>query len=137
MKRLALVLLLLFAGAPRAQSVAPADQAAIQAVVAAQLDAFRRDDETAAFGYASPMIQGMFETPTRFMDMVRGPYRPIYRPRLVEFGEIIEVEGRPVQKVEIIGPDGTAVLALYTMIRRPEGWRIDGVALTASEKFAA
>ena len=71
------------------------------------------------------------------MDMVRGPYRPVYRPRLVDFGELVEIDGKLVQKVELIGPDGTQVLAHYTMIRRPEGWRIDGVALTASEKLAA
>ena len=63
MTRLALILMLLFATGARAQPVAPADHSAIQTVIEAQLEAFRRDDGPAAFAYASPMIQAMFETP--------------------------------------------------------------------------
>ena len=131
-----LSLLVLSFGAARAE-VADADRAAIQTVIEAQIDAFRRDDDAAAFALASPMIQGMFESQDRFMTMVRRLYPPVHRPRLVDFGEVIEVEGGVVQKVELIGPDGAPVLALYTMIRGPDGWRINGVALTASEKLAA
>ena len=83
------------------------------------------------------MIQGMFETQDRFIAMVRTLYPPVHRPRLVDFGELVEIDGALVQRVELIGPDGTSALALYTMIRGPDGWRINGVALTASEKLAA
>ena len=134
---LATLLLLAMWAAPARAALPEADRAAIQATIEAQIDAFRRDDDAAAFALASPMIQGMFETQDRFMAMVRALYPPVHRPRLVDFGEIFEVDGGVVQKVELIGPDGTPALALYTMIRGPDGWRINGVALTASEKLAA
>ncbi len=123
--------------APAPAAVPEADRAAIQATIEAQIDAFRRHDDAAAFALASPMIQGMFETQDRFMAMVRTLYPPVHRPRLVDFGELVEIDGALVQKVELIGPDGIPALALYTMIRGPDGWRINGVALTASEKLAA
>ncbi len=71
--RLLALFALLFglAGAAQAQSLSSADRAAIRQVIEAQVDAFRRDDGSAAFGYASPTIQGMFGTPEIFMDMVR------------------------------------------------------------------
>jgi len=131
---------LMLAGGALAQAPAvlpEADRSAIRTVIEDQMAAFQRDDGQAAFAAASPMIQGMFETPERFLAMVRGLYPPVYRPRLVAFGAIVEIGGRLVQKVEIIGPDGAQVLALYTMLRRAEGWYIDGVMLTASEKVAA
>lgn len=123
--------------APAPAAIPEADRAAIQATIEAQIDAFRRNDDAAAFALASPMIQGMFETQDRFMAMVRTLYPPVHRPRLVDFGELVKIDGALVQKVELIGPDGTPALALYTMIRGPDGWRINGVALTASEKLAA
>ena len=134
---LAILGVMALATGPARAEVLDADRAAIQATIAAQIDAFRRDDDAAAFALASPMIQGMFETQDRFMAMVRTLYPPVYRPRLVDFGEIIEVAGGMVQKVELIGPDGAPALARYTMIRGPDGWRINGVALTASAKLAA
>jgi hypothetical protein len=43
-------------------------------------------------------------------------------------------DGRIVQRVELVGPDGARELALYTMEREPDGsWRIDGCQLTASD----
>ena len=60
----ALVALVLgLAGAAQAQSLSSADRAAIRQVIEAQVDAFRRDDGSAAFSYASPVIQGMFGSP--------------------------------------------------------------------------
>lgn len=117
--------------------VSPSDRAAIRAVIEGQLAAFQRDDGTAAFAAASPMIQGMFVDPERFMAMVRGLYPPVYRPRIVQFGALGPIDGRLVQKVELVGPDGAPALALYTMVRGPDGaWRIDGCALTESENVA-
>ena len=57
---LALACLLFCCAAPtRAQQsdVSPADREAIQQIIQDQVDAFRRDDGDAAFGYASPEIQ--------------------------------------------------------------------------------
>ena len=100
-----------------------------------QIEAFRRDDGPAAFGYASPNIQGMFGSPDTFMDMVRQGYRPVYRPRAVEFREIVTLQGMPTQKVHVIGPDGRPVTALYPMSRQADGsWRIEGCYLQAPDE---
>jgi hypothetical protein len=120
----------------RARADAPADvpqadREAIAAVIGKQIDAFRHDDAPAAFGYASPMIQGMFGDPAHFLAMVQRGYPPVYRPRSVQFGALVMRDGRIVQRVDIVGPDGTGELALYTMEREPDGtWRIDGCQLT-------
>jgi len=114
------------------------DRAAIRQVIQAQVDAFRRDDGDAAFGLASPAIQGMFGTSEIFMDMVRQGYQPVYRPRAFDFHEIVELNGQPAQKVHVIGPDGRPVTAIYPMRQLPDGsWRIDGCFLQAPEEHQA
>jgi hypothetical protein len=118
--------------------VSPADQAAIRDVIQGQVDAFRRDDGAAAFGYASPMIQGMFGQSAIFMDMVRQSYRPVYRPRSFDFREIVESHGEIAQKVHVVGPDGKPVTAVYPMTQLPDGsWRINGCYLLAPDEHQA
>jgi hypothetical protein len=119
-------------------AVGEADKARIQAVISAQLQAFQRDDGAAAFDFAAPAIQGIFQTPEMFMEMVRDAYRPVYRPRQVDFRDVIEIEGQPVQRVMLIGPDGRAYLAHYPMQRQPDGsWRINGCYLVPLEDKTA
>lgn len=77
--RALLAVLLLVAGAAQADQLANlpgADRQAIQQVITNQIDAFRRDDDGRAFGYASPGIQFMFGNAERFMEMVRQGYQP-------------------------------------------------------------
>jgi uncharacterized protein DUF4864 len=134
----ALALLLGLAGGVQAQSVSSADRAAIRQVIQGQVDAFRRDDGPAAFGYASPTIQGMFGSPDVFMDMVRQGYQPVYRPRAFDFREIVDLNGQPAQRVDVIGPDGRPVIAIYPMRQLPDGtWRIDGCFLQAPDEHQA
>ena len=122
----------------QAQSLSSADRAAIRQVIQAQVDAFRRDDGPAAFGDASPMIQGMFGTAETFMDMVRQGYQPVYRPRAFDFREIVDMHGQPAQVVHVIGPDGRTVTAIYPMRQLPDGtWRIDGCFLQAPDEHQA
>lgn len=110
------------------------DRAAIRDVIEQQLAAFQRDDAEAAFGFAAPGIQAKFRNPEIFMDMVRNAYRPVYRPRSVRFAELVVVGDAPLQRVNMIGPDGTSVVANYPMQRQPDGsWRIAGCFLTAPE----
>ncbi len=119
-------------------AVSAADRAAIRQIIQGQVDAFRRDDGDAAFGYASPTIQGMFGQPDVFMDMVRQGYQPVYRPRVFDFREIVDMHGQPAQKVHVVGPDGRPVTAIYPMTQLPDGsWRIDGCYLQAPEEHQA
>jgi hypothetical protein len=114
----------------RPADVSPADRAAIEGVIARQIEAFLRDDGDAAFAFASPGIQGLFMTPERFMAMVRGGYRPVYRPREYRFARLSYVGDALVQFVAIIGPDGAPVIAAYYMEQQADGsWRIAGCEL--------
>lgn len=123
---------------PAQAQVSPADQTAIRDVIEGQVEAFRRDDGAAAFGYASPSIQGMFGSAETFMDMVRQGYRPVYRPQVFEFREIVTLQGMVTQKVHVIGPDGRPVTAFYPMTQQPDGsWRIEGCYLQAPEEHQA
>lgn len=123
---------------PAQAQVSPADQTAIRNVIEGQVEAFRRDDGAAAFGYASPSIQGMFGSAETFMDMVRQGYRPVYRPQVFEFREIVTLQGMVTQKVHVIGPDGRPVTAFYPMTQQPDGsWRIEGCYLQAPEEHQA
>jgi hypothetical protein len=147
LRSLALLVLILglLTGAASAQQpdsrpapVSDAERATIQSIIQHQVDAFRRDDGPAAFGYASPAIREMFGTPDIFMDMVRQGYPMVYRPRLFEFAEIVTRDGRPTQKVRVIGPDGRRHTAWYPMTQLPDGtWRIDGCYLEAAEEHQA
>src|SRR5678809_553650 len=65
--------------APGIETVTAADARAVHGVVAAQLDAFARDDAARAFSYAAPAIQAMFQTRERFVAMVRAGYPVVYR----------------------------------------------------------
>ncbi|MBL8703921.1 MAG: DUF4864 domain-containing protein [Rhodospirillales bacterium] len=109
-----------------------ADRQAIRAVIERQLQAFLRDDGTAAFSYATPSIQGIFQTPDNFMSMVKNGYQPVYRPQAVTFRDIIDLHGAPAQRVLVVGPDGVPVIAVYPMQRMPDGsWLINGCYLLA------
>ena len=114
--------------------VPTADGNAIVAVIQSQLTALQADQAAKAFSFASPGIQSMFGTPDRFMQMVRSGYAAVYRPREVQFLDLVIDQGRLAQRVLFVGPDGVPVLAYYYMERQPDGsWRISGVTLRQSE----
>src|SRR5262249_50670492 len=122
--RLLALLLLALSVVPTAaqdNALSEADRAAIRDVIGRQVEAFRRDDGDAAFGLASPNIQGMFGRSDIFMDMVRQGYQPVYRPRVFDFREIVDLHGQPAQKVHVVGPDGRPVTAVYPMTQLPDG----------------
>lgn len=139
MRILALLVWLMSAGTAWAQSqeVGAADRQAIRQIIERQLDAFRRDDGAAAFAAASPEIQRQFQTPEIFMQMVRQGYPQVYRPREVDFRDLLVAEGVPNQAVLVVGPDGKAAMAIYRMQKQPDGsWRIDGCALVKTGETA-
>ena len=125
----------LTACAEDSKSVTEADRQAIRAVIERQIEAFRRDDGSAAFSFASPTIRGIFGSPEVFMAMVRRDYQPVYRPREVSFRDIVHWRGQPTQRVWLVGPDNVPVLAYYQMQRQPNGgWKINGGVLAWAEE---
>ena len=122
----------LLAVSAHAQSTVPAtDRIAIRAVIAAQIDAFRRNDAAAAFALAAPGIKARFGDREHFMAMVRTAYPAVFRPRSVSFGAIAGDRASLKQKVTLTGPDGRMAVALYSMEHEADGaWRIASCALT-------
>lgn len=115
-------------GPAAARADEPGDS--FQAVISAQVAAFRRDDWTAAFSYASPGIRAQLQDPDAFRRMVKQGYRPVARPQVFEFEAPTVIDGRPTQPVFVVGPDGTAHRALYFMEQQSDGsWRIGGCVL--------
>lgn len=124
--------------AGEASTPSVADQKAIRGIIEAQLDAFQRNDSSAAFSYASPIIQRKFGSPENFMAMVQGGYAPVYRPREVEFLDSRVKDGQTAQAVRFVGPDGKSVIAIYSMEQQPDGsWRISGVYLIATDETSS
>ena len=71
------------------------------------------------------------------MRLVREHYRPVYRPRSVQFGDLLVIDGVPAQEVSVVGPDGRPYLALYLMERQPDGaWKIRGCLIRPDEGSA-
>ncbi len=104
------------------------DRAAIAQVIEAQVEAFKRTDGAAAFGFASPAIRRQFQTPENFMRMVENGYAPLLRPRRFELRRTLTVQGLVLQEVFFVGADLTTMLLLYNMERQDDGtWRINGV----------
>lgn len=103
----------------------------LKSIISNQIEAFRKNDGVAAFGFASLQLRSMFQSPERFMEMVRRQYAPVYKPENFRFGQTsLETAGRPVQIVEIVDRQGRSWRATYTFVQHPDGtWRIAGVQL--------
>lgn len=106
---------------------AKADEAAIQSVISAQIKAFQADDFTAAFDFASPTIQQIFETPENFGTMVRQGYPMVWRPAQVDFLAADVIDGLLWQNVMIRDQAGVVHILEYQMIEREDGWKINAV----------
>lgn len=122
--------LLLAAGiwaAMAAMSPAQTADVDIRGVISRQFDAFQADDFVTAFTFASPAIQGLFQTPERFGEMVRRGYPMVWRPAKVDFSGLSERGGRMYQSVLVTDQQGKLHLLEYEMIRTEDGWEINGV----------
>jgi hypothetical protein len=108
---------------------AAAQDSDIRATIGAQIEAFKSDDFAGAFTYASPSIQGLFQTPDNFGAMVRRGYPMVWRPSDVRFLELREVGGLFLQRVMVTDAGGVVHVLDYQMIQQENGWKINGVQL--------
>ena len=116
---------------PQARALALGERALLQALVQEQLNAFQRDDGETAYAFAGSRAHQIFPDADTFMRMVRESYPPVYRPRSVVFGQLMETRSGPIQIVYLGGHDGNAYMALYTFERQSDGsWLIAGCLLT-------
>jgi hypothetical protein len=116
---------------------AQAQGAEIEATITAQIEAFKADDFAQAFTYASPNIQGIFQTPENFGRMVRGGYPMVWRPGSVEYLDLAERSGGVFQTVLITDGEGAQHLLEYQMIELDGQWKINGVRLLQMPGVAA
>lgn len=130
MRLLLVTLVLVGLGAPaqRLSDIPPQDQAAIRAVIEAQIAAFKKDDAATAYSFAAPGIKQIFPNPQVFIEMVKSGYAQIYRPLKVEFGKASKSGAGVLQTVKLIGVDGKKANAYYFMEKQTDGqWKIAGV----------
>ncbi len=133
---LAFVVVLEFArsGAVQAQDTVTKD---IEAVISAQIDAFRGDDFATAFGFAADNIQQMFMTPENFGAMVQRGYPMVYRPEAVQFAGQ-RLEGAAIwQRVLMKDAKGVTHVLDYLMVPQGGAWRIAAVHLQPALNAAA
>ncbi|WP_428928001.1 DUF4864 domain-containing protein [Marinibacterium sp. SX1] len=135
--RALLLVLALMMALPGAPARAEPQGKAIEAVIGAQLDAFRGERVDEAFDFASPMIQGLFRTPDTFGEMVRNGYPMVWRPGSVRYLDLRDEGGRLMQRVEITDQRGATHLLEYEMIDQEGAWKINGVRLLESGGLAA
>lgn len=114
-----------------------AQNAEIEANIAAQIQAFKADDFATAFTFASPNIQRLFGTPENFGVMVQRGYPMVWRPVDVRFLDLREVAGELWQKVMITDGDGRVHILNYQMVQLDNGWKINGVQLLGNADPAA
>jgi hypothetical protein len=108
-----------------AADVSAADAKAARALIESQLAAFAADDATRAFAFASPAIQAMFGTAERFLAMVRQSYPVVYRPASVGFLQPQWVDGKLVQRVQMVDAAGAPWMVVYEIERQADRtWRI-------------
>ena len=114
-----------------------ANIASVQAVIAAQIEAFKRDDGEVAFAFAAPDIRTMFATPEIFMAMVRQQYASVYRPSYIEYLEPFVTDKHVFQPLILSGENGITVVARYVLERQADGdWRITSVTLSPAPEKA-
>lgn len=99
----------------------------IKGVIAAQIEAFERDDLEEAFGYASSTIRTLFGTPDRFGEMVEQGYPMVRKPSSVRFGSTSTRNGREYQTVVFQDSAGHFHALEYEMVPSGSGWKINGV----------
>jgi hypothetical protein len=115
-------------GTLRAQSDTEVLRAAAEPAMS-QLDAFRRDDFDAAYGFASREIRELFDREA-FERMVRTGYPEIARSVSAAVAASRHApDGHVHLHVRIQGANGRRIEALYDMVREPDGWRVNGVMI--------
>lgn len=118
------------AWADAVDQLSEADRTAIRQTITSQIEAFKADDADLAFSFATPMIQNRFGNASRFVAMVKRGYLPVYRPRQIEFTDLLDVRGKPTQRLVVVGPDNDVFSAYYLMEQQMDGsWRINGCIL--------
>ncbi len=109
----------------------------IERTIQSQIEAFKSDDFSTAFTFASRSIQSIFGSPERFGSMVQNGYPMVWRPTEMKFLELRNEGGRLWQKVMVRDRSGALHVLDYQMIETDQGWRINGVQLLETPDVGA
>ncbi len=132
---LALTMILMTSWAQAQEVLTPNPE--IESTIASQFNAFTAEDAEAAWQYASPNIQRLFQTPGNFARMVQQGYPMVWDPGQVSFIDLQQLGSVIVQRVEVIDQSGTAHVLGYQMIETDAGWRINGVQILRAPSIGA
>ena len=125
--RLAAAIMLCAFAAPASACAQSTALSAPGDIVLRQLAAFRANDWEAAYALASESIRALFDR-AAFEDMVRSGYPEIARSTDAAITDGEEApDGSVYLTVVVRGANGSAVEALYEMVREHAGWRVNGV----------
>ena len=115
---------------PAATGLTRADEAAMRALIGAQIEAMRAGDWSRAFALASPDLQAQYGTPVALRDDVAARYHPLPAVADVSFVDIVTFHGLPTYRVILTDADGRTTLAYYLVRRLADGSsRIAGCVL--------
>ncbi|MDB5744361.1 MAG: hypothetical protein JWR68_2676 [Polaromonas sp.] len=118
----------------QASPLSSGDEQGVRAVVEGQLVALANDDASKAFSFAAPNVRQAVGTAPRFMAMVRASYPALYRPASSAFLKPDGHDDQAIQRVQIVGADGSTWLAIYSLQRQKnKAWRITGCKVVASK----
>lgn len=114
-----------------------AQQADIEATINNQFEAFKSDDFDAAFQFASPSLQSLFQSAENFKRMVTTGYPMVLSPAEVTYLDLQEIAGSLWQKVQITDGKGFTHLLVYQMLETEAGWRIASVRMLDAPSVSA
>lgn len=118
---------------PAEPVLAKADWDEIRRVVTTQREALVAGNAEAAYAFAAPGIRAQHPTAASFMAMVRKGYAALVDARQADLLDGAVIGGDVIQPLRLGMPDGTVLVALYTMQKQRDGaWRIAGCLIAPS-----
>jgi hypothetical protein len=99
----------------------------VKVVVAAQLEAFQREDFAAAYALAATGIRRQFRLPV-YERMIRRGYAPLLGHDRADPG-VVQDDGGAMATMPVIVRDreGRPARFRYHLLREDDGWRVSGV----------
>jgi len=114
-----------------AEDAAAGPEAAWQAVISSQIQAFREHDAPEAFSHAGLVFQVTFpNAETFFVAIIQSGYAPIMESSSHSFGAFHALGADGVmQRVSFVGNDQSLYDAVYELTEEAGHWRVQGVRL--------
>jgi Domain of unknown function (DUF4864) len=119
--------------------ISAAEQAAMRALISAQIEAMRRRDASAAFALATAELQLQYGSAGNFLDQIARHYAPL-PDKLASYAflDVVLFRGYPTYRVMLRDEAGRETLAYYLVRRVADGsLRIAGCVFVLSPIAAA